>query len=200
LKAEATPDQILLLCQAAADLLFAAVCVQPCYVDLAAHALAGTGVKVATVIGFPLGANLTATKVFEVQAALKDKANELDMVINLGAAKSGCWEAVEQEIAAVVQAAETCAVKVIIETGLLTADEIRRASSAVVTAGAAFVKTSTGFGPRGASVEDIALIKSVVGDFGIKASGGIKTKAQALAMIAAGATRIGTSCGLAILD
>jgi len=195
LKPDATPSDIFHLCEVAAAYNFAAVCIHPCYVDLAAHLLTGSNVNVVTVIGFPLGASRTDSKVFEAQAAMKDKASEIDMVINIGAAKSGHWEAVEQEIEAVVHVAEHCLVKVIIETGLLTSDEIRQASLAVIAAGAHFVKTSTGFGPRGATVEDILLIKSVVGDFGIKASGGIKTREQALALIAAGATRIGTSSG-----
>ena len=199
LKPEATIEDIIKLCEEAEQYKFAAVCVNPIYVDLAAHRLAGTGVKTATVIGFPLGATFTASKVAEAKEAVLRKANELDMVINIGAAKAGLWEAVTDDIKQVVEVADGAAVKVIIETGLLTDEEKRRACQAVLEAGAQFVKTSTGFTPGGATVEDIRLLKQVAGDkIGIKASGGIRTLEQAKELIAAGAMRLGTSAGIAI--
>lgn len=199
LKPEATIEDIIKLCEEAEQYKFAAVCVNPIYVDLAAHRLSGTGVKTATVIGFPLGATFTASKVAEAKEAVLRKANELDMVINIGAAKAGLWEAVTDDIKQVVEVADGAAVKVIIETGLLTDDEKRRACQAVMEAGAQFVKTSTGFTPGGATVEDIRLLKQVAGDkIGIKASGGIRTLEQAKELIAAGATRLGTSAGIVI--
>lgn len=200
LKPDATIDMIKNLCEEARQYQFASVCVNPCYVDLAAHLLAGSGVKVATVIGFPLGATLSAVKAFEAREAVLRKADELDMVMNIGAAKLGLWEAVADDIRQVVAAAGDSKVKVIIETGLLTDDEKRLACQAVLTGGAAYVKTSTGFGPGGATVADIQLFKAVVGNqIGIKASGGIRTREQAEAMIAAGATRLGTSAGVTIV-
>lgn len=200
LKPDATIDMIKNLCEEARQYQFASVCVNPCYVDLAAHLLSGSGVKVATVIGFPLGATLSAVKAFEAREAVLRKADELDMVMNIGAAKLGLWEAVTDDIRQVVEAAGDSKVKVIIETGLLTDDEKRLACQAVLTGGAAYVKTSTGFGPGGATVADIQLFKAVVDNqLGIKASGGIRTREQAEAMIAAGATRLGTSAGVTIV-
>ncbi len=199
LKPGATVEDIITLCAEAEQYKFAAVCVNPVYVDLAAHCLAGTGVKTATVIGFPLGATFTKTKVAEAKEAVLRKANELDMVINIGAAKAGLWEAVTDDIRQVVEAADGAVVKVIIETGLLTDDEKRQACQAVMDAGAQFVKTSTGFGSGGATVEDIRILKQAVGEkIGIKASGGIRTLEQAKELIAAGATRLGTSAGIVI--
>ncbi len=198
LKPQATTEDIRRLCQEAAENQFAAVCVNPCYVELAAHLLEGTKVKVATVIGFPLGANLTSVKVFEVQAAAK--AEELDMVISIGAAKQGLWDVVTEDIRQVVAAAQGRTVKVIVESGALTEEEKKKACEAVLASGAHYIKTSTGFGPGGATVEDIRLFKEMVGDtIGIKASGGIRTRADAEAMIAAGATRLGTSAGVEII-
>ncbi|KYZ74771.1 2-deoxyribose-5-phosphate aldolase [Anaerosporomusa subterranea] len=200
LKPEASIEQIRVLCQEAAEHGFAAVCVNPVFVDLAAHLLRGSGVKVATVVGFPLGATLTEIKAAETKAATERRADEIDMVINLGAVKSGAWDAVESDIRAVVEAAEGRTVKVIIETCLLTNEEKRRACEAALAAGAHFVKTSTGFSSSGATVEDILLMKEVVGDKAlIKASGGVRNREQALAMIAAGASRIGTSAGVTIV-
>lgn len=200
LKPEASIEQVRKLCEEAVLYQFAAVCINPGYVDLAAHIVAGTGVKVATVIGFPLGATLTAVKAAETREVILRKADEVDMVINLGAAKSGAWEAVTEDIRAVVGAADGLTVKVIIETGLLTDEEKRRACQAALDAGAHFVKTSTGFGPGGATVEDVRLMRTVVGDrLGVKASGGIRTREQAQAMVAAGAARIGTSAGVRIV-
>lgn len=199
LKPEAAVEDIIRLCEEAVQHQFAAVCVNPVYVDLAAHCLAGSGVKTATVIGFPLGATFTESKVTEAKEAVARKADELDMVMNIGAAKAGLWEAVTEDIRQVVAAAEGAVVKVIIETGLLTDAEKRLACQAAMDAGAQYVKTSTGFGSGGATVEDIQLIKQVVGDrIRIKAAGGIRTAEQAQALIAAGATRLGTSAGIAI--
>ncbi|MDF2570261.1 MAG: deoC [Sporomusa sp.] len=203
LKPDATVDQIIQLCEEAITYNFAAVCVNPCYAGLAANLLAGSKVKTATVIGFPLGATLSECKAFEVQAALEAKVDELDMVINLGALKSGQWDAVLQDIKAVVAAAEDKLVKVIVETALLDLDEKRRVCELVLSSGAHYIKTSTGFGPGGATLEDIILFKSLIGDTdlcGIKASGGIKTRQQALALLNAGATRIGTSAGVTIMN
>lgn len=198
LKADATVEDILKLCREAAEYQFAAVCVNPCYVDLAAHQLRGSGVKTATVIGFPLGATLTAVKVFEAGEAVLRKADELDMVINLGAAKTGLWEIVADDIRQVVKAAEEKIVKVIIEAALLTDAEKKLACQAILEAGAHFVKTSTGFA-AGASPADVQLLRQTVGDrIGVKASGGIRTREQAEALIAAGASRLGTSAGVAI--
>jgi deoxyribose-phosphate aldolase len=201
LKPEASVEQIRLLCQEAAEHSFAAVCVNPVFVDLAAHLLRGSGVKVATVVGFPLGATWTEIKVAETKAAIERRADEIDMVINLGAVKSGAWDAVESDIHAVVEAAEGRTVKVILETCLLTNEEKRQACQTALTAGAHFVKTSTGFSSGGATIEDVSLMKEVVGDKAlIKASGGVRTRDQALDMIAAGASRIGTSAGVAIVS
>lgn len=197
LKPDATVNDILRLCDEAVKHRFAAVCVNPVYVSLAAHLLSGTGVKTATVVGFPLGATPSAVKAFETRTAIDSKADEIDMVMNIGAAKSGEWQAVIDDIRQVVEAADSKPVKVIIETGLLTDDEKRKACQAVLAAGAHFVKTSTGFGSGGATVQDIVLFKSEVGDrAGIKASGGIRSREEAEALIAAGATRLGTSAGI----
>lgn len=200
LKPEAGFEDIITLCREAEEHSFAAVCVNPCYIDLCAHLLKGTGVKVATVLGFPLGATLTGVKVFEAREAVIRKANELDMVINIGAARAGRWDFVEAEIKEVVGAADGAVVKVIVETAYLTGDEKLKACEAVLAGGAHYIKTSTGFGPGGATADDIKLFKSIVGDrIGIKASGGIRSREQAENMIAAGATRIGTSNGVALL-
>lgn len=200
LKADATPADIARLCTEAAEAGFAAVCVNPVYVDLAAHLLAGSGVKVATVIGFPLGATFTAIKVAEAGAAILRKADELDMVMNIGAARAGQWQAVTDDIRAVVAAAEGKTVKVILETTLLAEEEKLRACEAAIAAGAHYVKTSTGFAAGGATVEDVRLLAgAVAGQAGVKASGGIRTRQQAEAMLAAGATRLGTSAGLTLI-
>lgn len=199
LRPEATVDDIIALCGEAAEYKFAAVCINPCYVDLAAHLLAGTGVKVATVVGFPLGATIPAVKVVETKEAILRKADEIDMVINIGAAKVGNWQAVESEIVQVVDAADGRLVKVIIETALLSDDEKKRACQAVVVSGAHFVKTSTGFASAGATIADVQLLRNEVGpEFGVKAAGGIRNREQAEALIVAGASRLGTSAGIAI--
>ncbi len=203
LKPTTSVTDIIRLCEEAAEHRFAAVCVPPSYVGLAANRLSGTKVNVATVIGFPLGSSTTAVKVAETKDAVENKADEIDMVVNIGAIKSGMWDAVTADIRAVVEAADDAKVKVIIETSQLTDEEKVRACSCVIEAGADFVKTSTGFIGGGATVEDVALLRRTIEAKGascrIKASGGIRTKADALAMIEAGADRIGTSAGIAIV-
>ncbi|KGT38811.1 deoxyribose-phosphate aldolase [Weizmannia sp. CD-2023] len=201
LKPEATEKDILKLTAEAAQYHFASVCINPYWVKLATRELAGTGVKVCTVIGFPLGATTAETKAFETKKAIGDGADEIDMVINIGALKSGDTEAVEADIRAVVEAAQGKLVKVIIETCLLTNEEKELACRLAVKAGARFVKTSTGFSTGGATIEDVKLMRQTVGDkAGVKASGGIHTKAEAEAMIEAGATRIGASSGVKIVS
>jgi deoxyribose-phosphate aldolase len=201
LKPEATVADIEKLCAEAAKYRFAAVCVNPTFVSRAAKLLSNSGVEVATVVGFPLGANTTAIKVRETEIAIGEGATEIDMVMAIGLFKSGDFAEVGRDIAEVVRVAKNRAVKVILETCFLSPTEIADASRIALEAKAAFVKTSTGFGSRGASVEDIKIMKSVVGNCcQIKASGGIRTKEAALAMIEAGATRIGTSSGIAIVS
>ncbi|BBW95547.1 deoxyribose-phosphate aldolase [Geobacillus sp. FSL W8-0032] len=201
LKPEATEEQIIQLCREAKQYGFASVCVNPAWVKAAARELSGTDVRVCTVIGFPLGATTPETKAFETNNAIENGAGEVDMVINIGALKSGDDELVERDIRAVVEAAAGKAlVKVIIETALLTDEEKVRACQLAVKAGADYVKTSTGFSGGGATVEDVALMRRTVGDkAGVKASGGVRDRETAEAMIAAGATRIGTSSGVAIV-
>ncbi len=199
LRPEATVNDIMNLCNEAALASLHAVCVAPVYVPLAANLLRGKGVKVVTVVGFPLGTSVAAAKALEARLAVEDHADEVDMVMNMAAAKNGQWDAVTEEIKLVVQSAAPQPVKVIIETVLLTEAEKRRACQAVIDGGAAFVKTSTGFAGGGATVEDVRLLAAVAnGKIGIKASGGIRTRQQALALIEAGATRIGTSAGPAL--
>ena len=176
------------------------VCINPTWVSFAAEKLAATDVKVCTVIGFPLGANTSTVKAFEAAEAIKNGADEVDMVINIGAAKDGDWDLVESDIQAVVDASKDVTTKVIIETSLLTDEEKVKACQAAVRAGADFVKTSTGFSTAGATVADIALMRQTVGpDLGVKASGGVRSIADAQAMIEAGATRLGTSNGVDIM-
>lgn len=201
LKADAKKEQIETLCQEAKEYNFASVCVNPTWVGLASEMLKGTGVDVCTVIGFPLGANTPETKAFETKNAIENGATEVDMVINIGALKSGNTELVEKDIRAVVEAAKGKALtKVIIETSLLTEEEKVTACELSVKAGADFVKTSTGFSTGGATVEDISLMRKVVGpEIGVKASGGVRNAEDANNMIEAGATRIGASSGIAIV-
>ena len=201
LKPEATDDDIKHLCEEAARYHFASVCVNPTWVRVAACNLRGTHVPVCTVIGFPLGATLPDVKAYEARRAIFDGASEVDMVINVGALKSGDDCLVEHDIRSVVQVAHensaTC--KVIIETALLTDDEKVRACIAAKNAGADFVKTSTGFSKGGATVADVALMRRTVGpDLGVKASGGVKGLEDARKMVEAGATRIGASVGVKI--
>lgn len=204
LKAETNESAIRKLCEEARQFGFASVCVNPTWVPLCAELLADSPVKVCTVIGFPLGATLTSVKSFETIEAIAAGAAEVDMVINIGWLKDGRDSDVRHDIAAVVNAAKAAdpkvLVKVIIETALLTEDEKRRASKLTQEAGADFVKTSTGFSSGGATVDDVALMRSVVGEsMGVKAAGGIRTAADAQAMIAAGATRLGASAGVQIV-
>lgn len=202
LKQDATQDQILKICEEAKEYVFASVCVNPTWVKYCAELLKGTEVKVCTVIGFPLGASTSATKAFETKDAIENGATEIDMVINIGALKDGQFDLVRQDISAVVNAAKDQAiVKVIIETCLLTDEEKVKACELSVEAGADFVKTSTGFSTGGAHVEDIALMRKTVGpELGVKASGGVRSLEDMKKMIAAGATRIGASSGVAIMN
>lgn len=203
LKPEATRDEIEKLCDEARQYQFASVCVNPTWVREAAVRLLGSPVRVCTVIGFPLGATLPDVKAYETRRAIFDGATEIDMVINIGALKSGDDAVVRDDIAAVVTAAhEACAiVKVILETALLSDEEKRRACRLARDAGADFVKTSTGFSRGGATVADIDLMRRTVGDeIGVKAAGGVKDLAGAREMIAAGATRIGASAGVRIVQ
>jgi deoxyribose-phosphate aldolase len=200
LKADATESDIRKLCAEARQHVFASVCVNPAWVGLAAKLLDGSPVKVCTVIGFPLGATTATAKAVETRDAIANGAREIDMVINVGALKSGDDDRVRRDIAAVVEAARgTAIVKVILETALLSREEKVKACLLAKMAGADFVKTSTGFSTGGATVEDIALMRQTVGpDMGVKASGGIRDRATADAMVAAGATRIGASASVAI--
>jgi len=203
LRPEASQDQIAQLCFEARKHGFASVCVNPTHVRLCADLLKGSGVPVCTVIGFPLGATPTDVKVFEAQQAIRDGASELDMVINVGALKSRDYELVERDIASIARAchAGNAILKVIIEAALLTDEEKVVACQLAKVAGADFVKTSTGFGPGGATPEDVALMRRVVGpSIGVKAAGGIRTYADAQKMIAAGASRIGASASVKILQ
>jgi deoxyribose-phosphate aldolase len=201
LKPDATKEDIKKLCDEAKEYKFFSVCINPQYVRLAKKCLNGSNVKVATVIGFPLGSNTKEVKAFEAQDAINNGADELDMVINIGALKDKEYDTVKDDIKAVVTTAKGKAlVKVIIETCLLEKEEKIAACKLALEAGADFVKTSTGFSTGGAKVEDIKLMKEVVKDkMGIKASGGIRDTKTALAMIEAGATRIGASSSIAIV-
>jgi deoxyribose-phosphate aldolase len=202
LKAEATQAEIAKLIDEAKKYQFASVCVNPTWVSYAAEQLAGTPVKVCTVIGFPLGATTSETKAFEAKDAVAKGASEVDMVINIGALKDGDDNRVMQDIKAVVDAVSGKAlVKVIIETCLLTDEEKVRACELAAKAGADFVKTSTGFSTGGATVEDVALMRKTVGEqLGVKASGGVRSLDDMKKMMEAGATRIGTSSGAKILE
>lgn len=202
LKPEADVAQIEKLCKVAKEYQFKSVCIHPCWVKKAAEILDGSETIVCTVIGFPLGANTTETKVFETKKAIEDGASEIDMVLNIGFLKSGEDEKVKRDIEEVVQASkEHAIVKVIIETSLLNKQEKIRACELAKLAGADFVKTSTGFSSGGATLEDIQLMRATVGpEMGVKASGGVRSHQQALDFIQAGATRIGTSDGVGLLD
>ncbi|MBI3550264.1 MAG: deoxyribose-phosphate aldolase [Elusimicrobia bacterium] len=201
LKPNATQEEVAKLCEEARAYCFASVCVNPSYVALSAKLLDGSGVKVCTVIGFPLGSTTPTVKAIEARDAIANGAGEIDMVINIGALKSGNDEVVYNDIEAVREATRGRVLKVILETSLLTKEEKVRACLLSKKAGADFVKTSTGFGGGGATVEDIRLMRETVGPLlGVKASGGIRDKATADAMIAAGATRLGTSASIAIVS
>ena len=200
LKADTTKETVQKIIDEAIKYDFMSVCLNPTWVAYAAEKLADTDVKVCTVIGFPLGANTSVVKAFEASEAIKNGADEVDMVINIGAAKAGDWDLVTSDIAAVVAVSKAVTTKVIIETALLTDDEKVNACQAAVKAGADFVKTSTGFSTAGATATDIALMRQTVGpDMGVKASGGVRSIADAEVMIAAGATRLGTSNGVDIM-
>ncbi|WP_337104035.1 deoxyribose-phosphate aldolase [Paenibacillus sp. YIM B09110] len=201
LKADATSNEVIQLCKEAKQYQFATVCVNAGWVSLAASELAESGVGITTVVGFPLGATSTASKAFEAKQAIGDGATEVDMVLNIGLLKSGDNEGVRRDVEGVASACKGKAkLKVILETGLLTDEEKETACELCKQAGADFVKTSTGFGKGGATVEDIALMRRTVGpDMGVKASGGVRDLETALQMFAAGATRIGASSSIAIV-
>lgn len=200
LKAEATQADIEKLCEEARSHSFATVCVNPHWISLCSKLLEGSTVLPITVVGFPLGAMRTESKVYETSLAIKEGAKEIDMVINVGALKSGNWDLVSSDIKGVLSACKEVPLKVILETSLLSEDEISKVSKIVSEAGAAFVKTSTGFGSRGASVEDIRLMKAAIRpETQIKASGGIRSLADAEAMIEAGAHRLGASASVNII-
>ena len=199
LAADATSAQIARLCQEAREYSFASVCVNSCRVAQARTLLEGCPVKVCTVVGFPLGAMSTRAKAYEAGSAVEDGADEIDMVINVGYVKDGDWDGVLDDIMAVREACKGKVLKVILETCLLTDDEIVRACRTAVRAGADFVKTSTGFSKGGATVHAVSLMRSTVGaDIGVKASGGIRDAESARAMVEAGASRLGCSAGVAI--
>ncbi|RUL57051.1 MULTISPECIES: deoxyribose-phosphate aldolase [Lysinibacillus] len=201
LKAETTQTQIEALCEEAKKYEFASVCVNPTWVNLSAQLLKGTNVKVCTVIGFPLGATTSKVKAFETTNAIEEGAGEIDMVINIGALKNGEYDFVRDDIKAVVDAANGTLVKVIIETCLLTDEEKVKACELSVEAGADFVKTSTGFSTGGATIEDVKLMRNTVGpNVGVKASGGVRSLEDMKNMVEAGATRIGASSGVAIMN
>lgn len=200
LKADATEEIIARYCREAKEQGFASVCVNSANIPFIVQELAGSEVKACSVVGFPLGAMSTAAKAFEAQQAVADGAQEIDMVINIGAAKQGRWDRVEADIQAVVAAAKPALVKVIIETCLLTDQEKVKACQAAEKAGAAFVKTSTGFSSGGATIEDVKLMRETVGDrLGVKASGGIRTPEFAQALLEAGASRLGAGDGMKLL-
>ncbi|MGG1634004.1 deoxyribose-phosphate aldolase [Paenibacillus sp. FSL K6-3182] len=201
LKADATKDEVLQICREAKQYQFATVCVNAGWVATAAEELKGSGVGITTVVGFPLGATMTASKAAEARFAIEAGATEVDMVLNIGLMKSGDLEGVKRDVEGVAAAVKGQALlKVILETGLLTDEEKVVACEICKQAGADFVKTSTGFGKGGATVEDIALMRRTVGpDLGVKASGGVRDRETALQMFAAGATRIGASSGIAIV-
>jgi len=201
LKPDASQKGVEKLCEEAKEHSFKSVCVNPSFVALAAEKLEGTDVDVCTVIGFPLGANTEAVKVFEAQEAIKDGATELDMVLNISKLKDGKYDEVRQEMEAIKKVAGKRVVKVILETCLLSDAEIVKACELAVEAGLDFVKTSTGFSTGGATVEDVKLMKQTVGDKAeVKASGGIRDRKTMLAMIDAGATRIGASAGIKLIE
>lgn len=200
LKPDTKEDDIIKLCEEAKRYRFMACCVNPFWVSIVSNLLSGTGIKTCSVAGFPLGAVPMETKCFEAERCVQDGAEEIDMVMNIGAFKSEKIGVVEDEIKEIVRRTGVT-VKVIIETGFLTDEEIIKSAKIIIESGAHFVKTSTGFSTSGARLKDVQLLKSIVGDrIGIKASGGIRTYKQTMEMISAGATRIGTSSGVAIVQ
>lgn len=201
LKADATKAEVTQVLAEALKYDFASVCIQPCHVSYAAQYLKGSDVKVCTVIGFPLGANTSAVKAFETADAIKNGADEIDMVINIGALKDGQDETVLNDIVAVVQAAQNKTVKVILETCLLSEEEIVKACQLCMQAKADFVKTSTGFSTGGATIENVRIMKAAIDDtMQVKAAGGIRTYEDLIKMVEAGASRIGTSAGCGIMQ
>ncbi len=201
LKPEATPADVERLCREADAHYFYAVCVNPAFVPLARRTLGASPVRVAAVIGFPLGANAPEIKAAEAALAYSQGADELDMVIPVGRALAGDWGAVAADVLAVREAAPGAVLKVILETGHLNEDQIRKAAEAALAGGADFLKTSTGFGPRGASLEDVRLLAEVAGGRAkVKAAGGIRSREDAWKMIEAGASRLGTSSGVALVE
>jgi len=199
LKAATTAAEIDRLCEEALAFRFASVCVNPMWVSRAAAALKGSGVRVCTVVGFPLGATSIASKAFEARQAVADGATEVDMVLAIGAARSGDWDFVAQDYKALREATQGVCLKVILETCLLTDEEKVKACELAAQAGLDFVKTSTGFSTSGATEADVRLMRETVGErCGVKASGGVRTYAEALEMVKAGATRLGLSCGVAV--
>ena len=200
LNPDATMDEVIKVIDEAKAYEFASVCLEPCWVSLAAERLADSPVKVCTVIGFPLGANTKIVKAFEAKEAVENGADEVDMVLNIGALKSGEYDLVLEDMKAVREAAKEAVVKVILETCLLTDEEKKKACALAKEAGLDFVKTSTGFSTAGATTDDVKLMREAVGDaMGVKASGGIRDRETAEAMIAAGANRIGASKSIAIV-
>lgn len=201
LKADATKAEVTQVLAEALKYDFASVCIQPCHVSYAAQYLKGSDVKVCTVIGFPLGANTSAVKAFETADAIQNGADEIDMVINIGALKDGQDETVLNDIVAVIQAAQDKTVKVILETCLLSEEEIVKACQLCMQAKADFVKTSTGFSTGGATIENVRIMKAAIDDtMQVKAAGGIRTYEDLLKMVEAGASRIGTSAGCSIMQ
>ena len=201
LKATATPADVEKICREALEIDAASVCINPCNIELTKRLLEGSGVKVCTVIGFPLGANTTSVKMYETQDAIKRGAEEVDRVINVGALLAGDTDTVYNDIKGVVEAAGGTLVKVIIETCYLSDDQKKTACELAMKAGADFVKTSTGFGTGGATAHDVALMRSVVGEkLKVKASGGIRTCQNAVEVIEASADRLGVSASIAILE
>ena len=200
LKPQASLAEVKKICEEAKEFRFASVCVNPCYVPLAKHLLQGTEVKVVTVVGFPLGATFSSVKALEAKTAMEEHADEIDMVMNVSVFKTGDYAAVTEDIRRVVEAAAPCPVKVIIEAACLTPREKRTACRIIADGGAKFVKTSTGFGQGGATVEDVKLLREEADKYGlkVKAAGGIRDAETAKAMVEAGADRIGTSAGAAI--
>ncbi len=200
LKADATSEQIITLCNEAKENDFKAVCINPSYIPLAKEQLEDSDVLVCTVVGFPLGANSTKVKVFEVEDAIAMGADEIDMVINIAKMKDRDYDYVLNEIKALRLAAKDKVLKVIVETAYLDEDEIRKASELCVEANVDFIKTSTGFASRGATLNDVEIMKSVVkDDISIKAAGGVRSSEDLVKMIEAGASRIGTSSGVALI-
>lgn len=200
LKPDCKESDIIKLCSEANYYKFKSVCVNPQYVSLAYNLLKDTDVLVCTVVGFPLGQNITEIKAYEATLAIRDGASEIDMVVNVSKIKDNDYDYIRNEIKALVEVCNGLTLKVIIETSLLTDDEIYKVSKVIKESGAQFVKTSTGFLGRGASVNDIKIIKEAVGDFDIKASGGIKSYKDCIDLINAGATRIGSSKSVLIME